>query len=578
MASEGLTPSLAGDGIESLVPVDAKERNFGRYSLRYELAAGGMATVYLARARGPAGFDRAAAIKRIHPHLAKRREFVEMFLDEARLSARITHPNVCSVVDFGEVDGTYFMAMEYLVGQPVSALLRAVSARPELTTTPRWYALVAKIISDACEGLHAAHELRDERGKPLCVVHRDVTPHNIFLTYDGAVKVVDFGVAFAEGRLHHTATGTLKGKLAYMSPEQARGKDIDRRLDVWALGVCLWELLAVQRLFPKGAEVEILHAVVYDEIRPPSDVRSGVPAALDAIALKALDRDLALRYPTARAMARDLNAFVSSAGVSAGTADLAELMEELFAAERATKLGVMASVLETGSEPLELDDPTESGSRLAALPEQEPPTQAFRPALPPAPTVVRDEPVAPPVLAPIAPLLMPPPPVPAAPSSRTRWMVGAGALVVVALVSLGLFAMHAPPVEISTPLAIVPPVRQPPVAPQPTPPIAPGITRTADVPIAVPTPTPPPATDTTPTTPVRHPDQRSRGTGTVNVAARGGWADIYLNGERLGRTPRSLTLPAGRHVLELRPSGELPAQRVTAIVRSGETARVIVDL
>lgn len=345
-------PDVTGTGapVESLVAVAERDRHFGRYLLRYEIASGGMATVYLARSRGPAGFDRPLALKRIHPHLASKREFVDMFLDEARLSARITHPNVCSVFDFGEVDGTYFMAMEYLVGQPLSGLLRALKQRPQLVDSGRWHALAASIIAAACEGLHAAHELRDDEGRPLQVVHRDVTPHNIFVTYDGAVKVVDFGVASAEGRLHQTETGGLKGKLAYMAPEQVARKDIDRRLDVWALGICLWELLTATRLFGKRSEVEVLQAVISAQIPLPSSVRPSVPMVLEEIVMRALERDVEERYPTARAMGRELTAYVSGSGVSAGLADLAELMEEVFAHERSTKLGVVASVLHTGSE------------------------------------------------------------------------------------------------------------------------------------------------------------------------------------------------------------------------------------
>ncbi len=350
------------------VSVDERDRYFGSYFLRFQIASGGMASIYLARARGPIGFDRAVALKRIHPHLAKKSEFVDMFLDEARLGARISHPNVCSVFDFGEVEGTYYMAMEYLIGQPLSSILRALKSRSDIADSARWHAFAASIVAAACEGLHAAHELRDEQGNPLGVVHRDVTPHNIFVTYDGAVKVVDFGVAWAEGRRIHGETG-LKGKLAYMAPEQLNRKDFDRRLDVWALGTCLWELVTATRLFGKRTEIEVLQAAINEQIPLPSSVRKSVPPVLDEIVMRALERDPEDRYPTARAMGRELTAYISGTGVSTGLADLAELMEDLFEVERDTKLSVVASVLRSKADSLPAP---------AALPEAPPvPVQAL---------------------------------------------------------------------------------------------------------------------------------------------------------------------------------------------------------
>ncbi|MBZ0119097.1 MAG: protein kinase, partial [Sandaracinaceae bacterium] len=365
--------SLSDDPeVETLVPIKGRDRKFGRYDLGYEIASGGMASVFLARARGPGGFDRLVAIKKIHPHLAKQREFVEMFLDEARLAARINHPNVCSVFDFGEVDGSYYMAMEYLVGQPLSAVLRAAYHRPDLACTRQWQVLAARIIADACEGLHSAHELSDDRGRPLSVVHRDVTPQNLFVTYDGAVKVVDFGVAWAHGRMHETRTGVVKGKFAYMAPEQLQSRPIDRRLDVWALGVCLWELLALKRLFGRRSDAELVLAVVGDTIEPPSSVQPTVPAALDAIVMRALQRDPDARYPTARAMSRELNAFIHASGTPAGLPELADLMRDLVPSERTRKLGVVSTLLDappppSGESPISdspgTDSPSHSGAR-----------------------------------------------------------------------------------------------------------------------------------------------------------------------------------------------------------------------
>jgi serine/threonine-protein kinase len=548
-------PTSDENAVESLVPVAQAERNFGRYLLRYEIASGGMATVYLARVRGPAGFDRPVALKRIHPHLAKKRDFVEMFLDEAKLSARITHPNVCSVFDFGEVNGTYFMAMEYLVGQSLAGILRALVKRDEIASSRRWHAMAARMIADACEGLHAAHELRDETGKPLGVVHRDVTPHNIFVTYDGAVKVVDFGVAWAEARLHHTQTGALKGKLAYMSPEQVRRQDIDRRLDVWALGVCLWELLTVQRLFPKKTEVELLQAVTDDPIVPPSQVRPGIPAILDDIVMRALQRDLDLRYPSARALGRELNAFVSGSGVGTGLADLGELLEELFENERENKLGVVRSVLNTGSE---IAAPqSHSGSRrieMPKLPPDQPEDDAPRPrARRDAPTrpmrVEKPEPPpsAPPDLLSSAP---PPPTFPWTALVLTLLFTGAAAAILYGIANRDqLFQETADQAGAEAADDTRPTIATPPVLPP------------------------------DPSTPVADDDvseRRARGPGSVDlVLPEGETADVWVDGERVGTAPGVVRMTSGRQTIELRSRGQ-PARRFRIAVPAGTTTRFVV--
>jgi serine/threonine-protein kinase len=604
----GLSPSFEGSDADQFVSVDEHDRAFGRYHLRYEIAAGGMATVFLARSKGPAGFDRAVALKRIHPHLAKKKEFVEMFLDEARLSARITHPNVCSVFDFGEVSGTYFMAMEYLVGQPLSTLLRAMSHQPEIATSRRWHALAAKIIADACEGLHAAHELADERGHKLGVVHRDCSPHNIFVTYDGAVKVVDFGVAKSEGRMHQTQTGALKGKLGYMSPEQVRGQAVDRRLDVWALGVCLWELLAIKRLFGKRQEVELIQAVAAEPIHPPSSVRESIPAELDRIVMRALERDVSQRYPTARAMARELNAFVSTSGVSAGLADLSELMEELFARERETKLGVVASVLATGSDALVPG--SKSGQRIID-PAMLPPTKIVERSLDsseigittpgspafPDPGMGATTPGSPAFpeedlqkAPPTVPFETAAPPAVAAPPPSRSWVPLALVAVVLALAlgGIGVAVMTRSPTNAvtATPLTTAPATevhpasalvidRAPPVTgtralePEPVAVTPPPETEVVE-PIAVePAVEPPPTSAPTPT--------RTR-PGTINVSVSGGWADIYVDGVLRGRSPRAIGVPAGRHDVELRAAGHEPGVHRAVVVRPGAISRVTISV
>lgn len=217
----------------------------GRYRVVDEIGVGGMASVHLARMDGPGGFQKWIAIKRIHAHLIEDESFIQMFLDEARVAARISHPNVATVFELGKHEDTYWIAMEYLHGEP----LREVMRRTEELGAPMPPEIACRIIADAGEGLHAAHELLGQNGEKLNLVHRDVTPHNLFVTYDGSTKVVDFGIAKFSSRMASTRAGTLKGKLAYMSPEQVGNDQLDRRTDIFALGVVLWELTTGQRLF-----------------------------------------------------------------------------------------------------------------------------------------------------------------------------------------------------------------------------------------------------------------------------------------------------------------------------------------
>ena len=555
-----------------LIPVEEERARFGRYVLGYEIASGGMGTVYLAREQGPGGFSRPVAIKRIHPHLARKRQFVEMFLDEARVAARITHPNVCSIYGFGDVGGTHYIAMEYLVGQPLSELAPRVAARPELAGARRWHALAARIVADASEGLHAAHELCDEHGQPLGIVHRDVSTHNVFVTYDGAVKVLDFGIARAHGRTHQTRTGTVKGKLAYMSPEQARAsKEIDRRSDVWSLGVVLWELLALRRLFGRRSDLELLRAVAEEPIVPPSLVRPEVPPELDAVVLRALERDPGARYPSARALARDLGAFVSRSGEGTSLTDLSELLGELFEEERAGKLVAVAAVMHT-----------DTSDRVVAEPQ--PPADT---PPPPPPRLVRSSEAETHILdapLPARDASAPDAGARAHPSRarpRTVAIVAAASLALIAAAAVAVAVVGGPDTE---------PERReaPAVEPRPTS----GEDEGAR---AVPVPTPSPvepapalaaadartvaqADAPEPVDVPTEPATPRREMGVVNVATSGGWADIYVRGRFVARTPHVVRLPAGQQTLELRPSGTGPPRRITVDVRPGATTRVVVPL
>ncbi|MBK6459731.1 MAG: serine/threonine protein kinase [Myxococcales bacterium] len=260
-----------------------------------ELASGGMATVFLARLSSVAGFQRLYAIKRLHPHLQREQEFVDMFLDEARLAARIHHPNVVSILEVGESARGYYLVMEYVEGDTVAHLLaRAAQKQTRLPTE-----VTLRIALDALAGLDAAHELKDDHDQPLQVVHRDVSPQNILIGVDGTTRITDFGVARAAARLTTTRTGQLKGKLAYMAPEQARGQGVDRRADVFALGIVLWEALAMRRLFKGDGEAETLSRVLNDVVPPLRSIVPTLPSGVEAAVMKALERDPANRFATA---------------------------------------------------------------------------------------------------------------------------------------------------------------------------------------------------------------------------------------------------------------------------------------
>jgi serine/threonine protein kinase len=340
----------------------------GRYRVVCELASGGMATVNLAIADG---LDKLLALKVIHPHLAQEENFLRMFLDEARIASSISHRNVCNVFDYGEQDGRYYMAMDYLAGTTLRDVIRRIRGKRTKLGADKLAIYMAYIIAQACEGLHAAHELRDTQGELMEVVHRDVSPHNLFVTYDGNVSVVDFGIARASDRLQQTATGVLKGKFSYMAPEQIRQNRVDRRADIWALGVCLWEALTQKRLFVRATQADTLMSVMTDPIKLPSEVDPSLAAALDHIALRAMARNPDERYATAREMGRELMAFCRESGANIGPLEIEHFMEELFPKEmlqskelvRRAKRAASEDLLEH-SQALSLPYVTQSGAVL----------------------------------------------------------------------------------------------------------------------------------------------------------------------------------------------------------------------
>jgi serine/threonine protein kinase len=307
----------------------AVHQRLDRYDLVAELASGGMATVLLGRIVGVGGFQRFVAIKRLHPHLAGDQEFVEMFLDEARIAASIHHPNVVPILEVGTSDRGYYLVMEYVEGDTLARLLARAATVHERIPLP----IVIRILLDTLHGLHAAHELRDDNDENLHLVHRDVSPQNILVGIDGSARITDFGVARAATRLSSTRAGQLKGKLAYMAPEQARGGDIDRRADLFALGTVLWEVLADRRLFKGEGEADTLNRVLFEPIPGLLEAAPETPPVLAAITMKALDRDPQKRQRDAAAFADELEDAARSIQAVASHADVAVYVQKMIGRE-----------------------------------------------------------------------------------------------------------------------------------------------------------------------------------------------------------------------------------------------------
>jgi eukaryotic-like serine/threonine-protein kinase len=336
--------------VGSLIPPGA--RSFGKYELLARLAVGGMAEIFLARRRGNDAAGGMVVIKRVLPHLAEDARFVAMFRDEARLASRIEHLNACRVLELGSVGDTYFIAMEYLHGVPLSrVLLRSARTSDQLDIR-----FIAGVIQQSCAGLHHAHELSAPDGRLLDVVHRDVSPPNIFVTADGQVKLLDFGVAKARGASQKTRTGTVKGKNAYMSPEQVLGEPIDRRSDLFSLGTVMWESLTASRLFLRDTDFETFRSITKGEIQDVRRLRPDVPPPLAAAVARALERDRDKRYATAAEMGTAVGAAMESLGGPADDQEIARYVHAHFNKELAAK----QDLLEAAATP--------AGARMPRLP------------------------------------------------------------------------------------------------------------------------------------------------------------------------------------------------------------------
>ncbi|HEX3772400.1 MAG TPA: serine/threonine-protein kinase [Polyangiaceae bacterium] len=315
-------PSLAG------LP-----RQLGKYTLVRGLATGGMAELFLAIHRGLGGFEKVVVIKRILPAMNQDGGFIDMLLHEARVAATLSHPNLVQVFDVGMADGAYFIAMEHVHGRDLRAIVRQMKRRND-SEFPLEHGL--SVVLGVCAGLGYAHEKRDLEGAPLAIVHRDISPQNVVVTFSGDVKIVDFGIAKSAGRLgEETASGRLKGKVPYMSPEQARGEPIDARSDLFAAGVLLFELTTGRRLFKAASEYETFKLICERDLPLPSSVRPGYPAELEAIVMRALARDPEARWQSAREMQAALEEFVRHGRVAASRTGLSRFMRTLFVDELA---------------------------------------------------------------------------------------------------------------------------------------------------------------------------------------------------------------------------------------------------
>jgi len=467
-------------------------RRFGQYLLIRKLAEGGMAEIFLAKQLGAEGFERDVVIKCMLDHFSRHQDFIAMFLDEARLAARLHHPNIVQITDLGVADGRYFICMEYLAGED----LEMVVARAGQQRQPVPIPIAARIMLSALEGLEFAHGYQ-EQGRLVELVHRDISPSNILVTFQGTVKVLDFGIAKASSRVTQTQPGLLKGKWGYMSPEQARGEPIDARSDLFSLGITFHELLTGRRVFERDHEIGVLLALMAHPIPAPSTLRPEIPAALERIIMKALEREREARYPSASAMRADLEEFLRSTPSIPGTTQLAEYMRGLFGqteVERKTKipsltelnaLGVMEQPAETIGYEKTLVRPSNPGQTLPSVGTGARNTELLfgaAPALAPAPNT-----------APMAAAAPAQTPVPARSKGLTAALL---ALAAVALLAVGggaawYFLSRPPP---PAPVAVAPPAPEPaPVVAQPEPVVAP---EPPAPPVAEQQPTPPTAEPT----------------------------------------------------------------------------------
>lgn len=408
---------------------DFQSRRFGKYLLLEKLATGGMAQLYRAKIIGVQGFEKFCAIKMILPHLADEKELVHSFIDEAKLAALLNHQNIVQIYDFGEMESSNFITMEYLFGKD----LRAILAKSRELGMPLGLEYGLFITSRVCAGLEYAHTLKDFQGKPLHIIHRDISPQNVIVTYEGDIKIVDFGIAKAATQSTATQVGMIKGKVAYMSPEQASGKPIDHRSDIFSLGILLYELVTGNKLFKGEDTLQILARVREADFDPPEVVAGGLPGKLYSILHRALAKDVDARYHSCADMLADIEECLYEQGMRPSARGLAQYMKSLFSREIGAEEALMrdaahAAAAEEAARP---EKAAETASRKEAAPS---------PASPPvAPREEREGKEAAGEKPPSAPKAAA-----EAPGKKRGLLVGA-AVGVVVLVAAGLFLMRGGP-------------------------------------------------------------------------------------------------------------------------------------
>jgi serine/threonine protein kinase len=577
-------------------------QQIGKYQLIHKLATGGMAEVFLAKAAGPMGFEKLCVLKRILPHLASEPTFVDMFLSEARLAAQLNHPNIVNIFDFGEAEGTYFLAMEYVDGPNLREMIRRASGAS--LSLP--IAFCARVISAACEGLAFAHDFKDPATTlPMNIVHRDISPDNLLLSRQGAVKVVDFGIAKAAGQSPHTQTGVLKGKLAYMAPEQLRNEPLDRRADVYALGVVLYELLTGLKPFMATSEAGMVQAILFELQVPVAQRRPDVPEGLQRILTKALAKERERRYLDCVSLQADLEEFLLSTGKPMG----------------ASQMALLVAMITAGSEgPMPLGQRTSSGPRSnPRLSQSQPPVEAapmppVRPSTDPVPMlearplegrelkedrtsaerpsklIVRAIGQLPQAAAPLPepPPSLPPPKVSRHPEKDTIWVARIGVLLVLAGGGYLSYRALAPgrtppapsPATKPAPPQATPPPEQAPAKPPPTEPSPPGGGPSSlgaqgppESPVSAPPAPPPPPPDAG----RARAQPSTTGQGIVDLLVEPE-ADLYVDGFQSGRVrARSFSLEAGKHTLRLvSPDRSKEVKRKINVV-AGQTTYVDIN-
>lgn len=483
---------------------------FGKYYLLERIATGGMAEIFKAKYRAEGGFEKTLVIKRILPHLAQDDDFIAMFRDEAHLTVRLNHANIVQVFDFGKHEEDYFLAMEYVQGQNLRQVMRRCQELGAPVPIP--FALLA--VNEVAKGLNYAHTRRDDSDQLLGVIHRDVTPSNVLVSYEGEVKIADFGIAKAQSRASGTQAGMIKGKAAYLAPEQVMGRPIDARVDLFSLGAVLWEMLVGRKLFTGDTDFEIMAKITKGPIPAPSQANAAIPPDIDHVVMRCLERDPERRYPGAAALQKDLTPLLQKYGATVTTVDVSSFLRRIFRKEMEAEREASKSLrLPTAAQ---LDAASEGATLIGG---------ADR-----LPAVKRK------------------------PGRTAPWMVAGVGLLVGAGAFLGARFAPAPdaviviasptPVALASPhaSALASPGPTPERAADPTPTPTPKVTSTK---IALVRPSPSPsATPTRAATPIRY--------GVLKLDSQP-WGEIYVDGRKIGRqTPAfDLKLPAGTHEIRL---------------------------